>query len=42
MPKVKYTAGSLMLLAYFSAEGPGYIVQIHGIMDSVKYQQIYK
>jgi len=42
MPTVKYTAGSLMLWAYFSAGGPGHLVQIHGIMDSIKYQQIKK
>ncbi len=32
MPTVKYTAQSLMLWAYFSAGGPGHLVQIHGIM----------
>ena len=42
MPTVKYTAGSLMLWAYFSAGGPGHLVQIHGIMDSIKYPQIRK
>ncbi len=36
----KYTAGSLMLWACFSVGGPGRLVQIHGIMDSIKYQQI--
>jgi len=25
---------------HFSAGGPGHLVQIHGIMDSIKYQQI--
>ncbi len=40
MPTVKYTAGSLMLWACLSAGGPGRLVQIHGIMDSIKYQQI--
>ncbi len=40
MPTVKYTAGSLMLWACFSAGGPGYFVQMNGIMDSIKYQQI--
>ncbi len=40
MPTVTYTAGSLMLWACFSAGGPGYLVQIHGIMDSIKYQKI--
>jgi len=38
MPTVKYTAGSLMLWAYFSAGHPGHFVQIHGIMYSIKYQ----
>ncbi len=40
MSTIKYTAGSLMLWACFSARGPEYLVQIHGIMDSIKYQQI--
>ncbi len=40
MLTVKYTTGSLMLRACFSAEGPGRLVQIHGIMDSIKYQQM--
>ncbi len=41
MSMVKYTAGSLMLWACFSAGGPGQrLVQMHGIMDSIKYQQI--
>ncbi len=40
MSTVKYTAGSLMLWACFSAVGPGHLVQMHGIMDSIKYQQI--
>ncbi len=40
MPTVKYTAGSLILWACFSAGGPGHLVQMHGIMDSIKYQQI--
>ncbi len=42
MPTVKYTAGSLMLWAYFSAGGTGRLFQIHEIMDSIKYQQIKK
>ncbi len=42
MSTVKYTAGSLMLWACFSAGGPGHLVQIHVIMDSIKYQQIKK
>jgi len=29
-----------MLWACFSAGGPGLLVQIHGIVDFVKYQQI--
>ncbi len=40
MSTVKFTAGSLMLWACFSAGGPGHLVQMHGIMDSIKYQQI--
>ncbi len=37
-PQVKYTAGSLML-SCFSAGGPEHLVQIHGIIYSIKYQQ---
>ncbi len=40
MSTVKYTAGSLMMWACFSARGPEHLVQMHGIMDSIKYQQI--
>ncbi len=40
MSMVKYTAGSLMLWACFSARGPENLVQMHGIMDFIKYQQI--
>ncbi len=40
MSTVNYTAGSLMLWVCFSAGGPGHLVQMHGIMDSIKYQQI--
>ncbi len=40
MSTIKYTAGSLMLWACFSARGPEHLVQMHGIMDSIKYQQI--
>ncbi len=36
MSTVKYTAGSLMLWACFSAGGPEHLVQMHGIMDSIK------
>jgi len=42
MCKMKYTSGSLMLCAYSSARDPGQLVQIHGIMDSSKYQKINK
>jgi len=41
MPAVKYTAGSYMLWAYLYAGGPGHLVQIHGIMDSIKYKYKY-
>ncbi len=34
------TAVSLMLWAYFSDRGPGHLVQMHGIMEFSKYQQI--
>jgi len=40
MPTVKYTAGSCMLWAYLFAGGPGHLVPIHGIMDSIKYKEI--
>jgi len=36
MPTVKYTAGSCILWAYLFAGGPGHLVQINGIMDSIK------
>uniref|UniRef100_A0A9R1SK55 Deoxyribonuclease 1 like 4, tandem duplicate 2 n=2 Tax=Cyprinus carpio TaxID=7962 RepID=A0A9R1SK55_CYPCA len=36
MCKMKYTAVSLMLCAYFSVRDSGYLVQIDGIMDSIK------
>ncbi len=42
MCSMKYTAVFFMLLAYISAGGPGYLVQMHDIMDSIKYQQIKK
>jgi len=29
-----------MLWAYFSAGGPGLLIQIHRIVDFIKYQQI--
>src|SRR4029434_3768697 len=38
IPTVKYCGRSLMLC--FSSIGPGHFVRIHGIMDSIKYQQI--
>src|SRR4029434_11053563 len=37
---VKYGGGSLMLWGCFSSKSPGHLVRIHGIMDSIKYQQI--
>ncbi len=40
MSTVKYTSGSLMLWACFSARDPGRLFQMHGLMDSIKYQQI--
>lgn len=40
MCTMKYTAVFLMLWAYISAGGSGHLVKIHGIMDSIKYQQI--
>ncbi len=40
MCTMKYTAVFLMLWAYISAGGPGHLVYIHGIMNSIKYQQI--
>src|SRR4029434_11134082 len=40
IPNVKNGGGSLMLWGCFSSKGPGHLVRIHGIMDSIKYQQI--
>src|SRR4029434_8567228 len=40
IPNVKYGGRSLMLWGCFSSKGPGHLVRIHGIMDSIKYQQI--
>ena len=40
IPNVKYGGGSLMFWGCFSSKGPGHLVRIHGIMDSIKYQQI--
>ncbi len=37
---VKIYCWILMLWACFSAGGPGHLVQMPGIMDSIKYQQI--
>jgi len=42
MPTVKYSAGSLVVVGLFVTESPGHLVQIQGIMDSSKYQQIKK
>ncbi len=38
MPTVKYTAGSLMWWACFSAGSPGHLVQKHGFMDSKSFE----
>src|SRR4029434_9675996 len=40
IPNVKYGGGSLMLRGCFSSKGPRHLVRIHGIIDSIKYQQI--
>src|SRR4029434_3574929 len=40
IPNVKNGGGSLMLWGCFSSKGPGHLVRINGIMDSIKYQQI--
>ncbi len=37
MCSMKNTTEFFMLLAYISAGGPGYLVQMHYIMDSIKY-----
>ncbi len=37
---IRYTAASLILWACFSAGDPGHLDQMHGIMDSIKYQQL--
>ncbi len=42
MCTMKYTAVFLMLWAYISAGGPGQLVGTHGIMNSIKFQQIQK
>ena len=42
MCTIKYTAVFFIFWAYISAGGPGHLVQIHDIMDSIKYQQIKK
>src|SRR4029434_5222422 len=40
IPTVKYGGGSLMLWGCFSSKDPGHLVRMHGIMDSIEYQQI--
>ncbi len=40
MSTVKYTAGYFLTLPVFSARGPDHLVQMHGIMVYIKYQQI--
>uniref|UniRef100_A0A8K9UWL6 Reverse transcriptase domain-containing protein n=1 Tax=Oncorhynchus mykiss TaxID=8022 RepID=A0A8K9UWL6_ONCMY len=40
IPFVKYGGGSLMSWCFFSSKGPGQLVRIHGIMDSINYQQM--
>ncbi len=40
MCTIKYTAVFFMLWAFISAGGPGHLIKTHGIMDSIKYQQI--
>src|SRR4029434_5202380 len=40
IPTVNYGGGSLMLWGCFSSKGPRHLVRIHGIMVSIKYQQI--
>src|SRR4029434_90025 len=39
IPTVKFGGGSLMLWGCFSSKGPGHLVRVHGIMDSIKYEQ---
>jgi len=38
----KYSMCKMKWTYFFSARGPEHLVQIHGIMDSIKYQQIKK
>src|SRR4029434_8684053 len=40
IPTGRNGGGSLMLWGCFSSKGPGHIVRIDGIMDSIKYQHI--
>ena len=39
-PLVQHGEGSVMLWGCFSSKCPGSLVRVHGIMDSMKYQDI--
>ena len=40
IPTVKHGGGSIMLWGYFAASGPGKLVVVPGIMNSLVYQYI--
>ena len=40
IPTVKYGGGSVILWGCFSSKGPGNLVRVHGIINSIKYQEI--